>query len=213
VRRECDYCGLAACDLPDGVDPELVFSEIEGGVICIGCAGGGSVTWRAMTDPAPLTRAQKVDAHLDDLYNQVPNINCKGLCTDSCGPVDGGAREVVRMRRAGVALPPAHEGLRLVLADPGYRCPALVDGACSTYGVRPMICRVWGASEDLPCPHGCRPEPGTPLLSSAETQHLVDAARKAGTSQEPVSVAEMERRLADPVYGSAYRAHVAGGRP
>lgn len=22
---ECDVCGLAACDLPDGVDPEFVF--------------------------------------------------------------------------------------------------------------------------------------------------------------------------------------------
>src|SRR4051812_33693448 len=104
-----------------------------------------------MTDPAPLTRAQKVDAELDALYAQVPAIGCKGLCTDACGPVSGGAREQVRMRRAGVTLPPAHEGLRLVLADPGYRCPALVDGRCSTYEARPMICRVWGASEDLPC--------------------------------------------------------------
>lgn len=24
-RNECDGCGLAACDLPDGVDPDLIF--------------------------------------------------------------------------------------------------------------------------------------------------------------------------------------------
>ena len=28
---ECDVCGLAECDLPDGVEPEFVF-EHEGGV-------------------------------------------------------------------------------------------------------------------------------------------------------------------------------------
>lgn len=160
-----------------------------------------------MTD-IPLTRAQQVDAELDALYAQVPAIGCKGLCTDACGPVSGGPRELVRMRRAGVILPPVREGLRLVLADPGYRCPALADGRCSTYEARPMICRAWGASEDLPCPYGCAPEPGTSLLSSAETQYLVDAARKAGTVEEPVSVAEMEQRLADPAYASAYRDHV-----
>lgn len=34
-RLECVCCGLAAVDLPDGVDPEFVF---EGGY-CQGCAG------------------------------------------------------------------------------------------------------------------------------------------------------------------------------
>lgn len=24
---ECEVCGLAACDLPDGVDPELIFED------------------------------------------------------------------------------------------------------------------------------------------------------------------------------------------
>jgi hypothetical protein len=48
VRYECDYCGLAACDLPDGIDPETVFSGTTGGVICIGCAGGGAVTWQVV---------------------------------------------------------------------------------------------------------------------------------------------------------------------
>lgn len=33
-RHECTGCGLAACDLPDGVDPEDVFE----GDYCQGCA-------------------------------------------------------------------------------------------------------------------------------------------------------------------------------
>lgn len=38
-RTECDVCGLAACDLPDGVDPELIFETDDDGVTrCQGCA-------------------------------------------------------------------------------------------------------------------------------------------------------------------------------
>lgn len=42
---DCDECGLAPVDLPDGVDPELIFSVFEtedGGKrhLCVGCAMG-----------------------------------------------------------------------------------------------------------------------------------------------------------------------------
>lgn len=33
-RHECEGCGIAACDLPDGVDPDDVFH----GGYCLGCA-------------------------------------------------------------------------------------------------------------------------------------------------------------------------------
>lgn len=38
-RNECDGCGLAACDLPDGVIAELVFefSATTGETLCQGC--------------------------------------------------------------------------------------------------------------------------------------------------------------------------------
>lgn len=36
---ECSVCGLAPCDLPDGIDPELIFERGEDGeVYCQGCA-------------------------------------------------------------------------------------------------------------------------------------------------------------------------------
>jgi Zn ribbon nucleic-acid-binding protein len=34
---ECDACGLAACDLPDGVDPELIFERDIHGMFCPAC--------------------------------------------------------------------------------------------------------------------------------------------------------------------------------
>lgn len=38
MRYECDTCGLAACDLPDGVDPELIFERESGVIRCQACA-------------------------------------------------------------------------------------------------------------------------------------------------------------------------------
>lgn len=31
---ECAVCGLAPCDLPDGVDPEDVFERVDGEWLC-----------------------------------------------------------------------------------------------------------------------------------------------------------------------------------
>lgn len=146
-----------------------------------------------------MSRAEEVDAELEALYAKVPEIGCKGLCVDACGPVDGGPRELVRMARAGVRLPPREDAVRRMASTPdNYECPALVDGRCSTYEARPLICRAWGASEDLPCPYGCRPAPGERLLTSAETFALLDAATKAGTPEEPRPVEEYERILSKP---------------
>ena len=37
-RYECEGCGLAAMDLPDGVDPELIFERDDyGDLLCQGC--------------------------------------------------------------------------------------------------------------------------------------------------------------------------------
>lgn len=43
TRHECDGCGIAACDLPDGVDPGEVFEQDGNRVLCMGCRGGGTV--------------------------------------------------------------------------------------------------------------------------------------------------------------------------
>jgi hypothetical protein len=37
-------------------------------------------------------------------------------------------------------------------------CPLLRQGRCTVYAVRPLICRLWGVVESMPCPWGCRPE-------------------------------------------------------
>lgn len=116
------------------------------------------------------------DNHFHGLYAQVPDVDCKGLCVESCGPIDMHPYERARVRRAGVRIPAPGDALQQIVETGEYACPALAGGRCSVYELRPMICRVWGASEELSCGHGCRPASGR-LLSGPETRALVDASK------------------------------------
>lgn len=93
------------------------------------------------------------------LYDQVPDVGCKGLCQSACGPIDMAPREGARLRAAGVEIPATTRRHILLHVTGKYSCPALdADGRCEVYAKRPMICRLWGATETLRCPYGCAPE-------------------------------------------------------
>lgn len=92
---------------------------------------------------------------VDYVYAQIPDVGCKGLCQQCCDSIAMSATEQQRIReRHGRILP-------LAAGFPGGHCPALTAaGACSVYQDRPFICRLWGATEELRCPHGCVPADG-----------------------------------------------------
>jgi len=117
-----------------------------------------------------------MDAYFADLYARIPDVECKGLCQEACGPIDMHPYERQRIRRAGVRIPNPADALERLIEGGDYTCPALQDGRCSVYELRPTICRAWGASEDLPCPHGCRPKTGR-LLTGPETRRIVDESK------------------------------------
>lgn len=127
------------------------------------------------------TKAQRIRA-LRELYKQVPRVECKGLCQDACGPIDPPPLELEIMeKRAGKPLTTRMTGAEvraaavngtLVGRRCGYLSPA---GACTVYGDRPMICRIWGAVESMPCHHGCQPVGGR-YLSDAEAYELLSRA-------------------------------------
>ena len=105
------------------------------------------------------------------LYTQVPNLNCIGLCHQSCGPIDMGPAEQDATATAGIRVPRAFADRDIVNI-----CPALsILGQCRIYQARPMICRLWGAVEGMPCPHGCRPADGQ-LLTDEQGWVLLRAA-------------------------------------
>src|SRR5579875_849678 len=94
---------------------------------------------------------------LADVYARIPEIECKGLCEDSCGPIAMSVEEDARLRARGVVIPPMLEAVAAIDRGEDYYCPALQDRRCTVYEDRPAICRLWGATESMPCPHGCTP--------------------------------------------------------
>jgi hypothetical protein len=130
-----------------------------------------------VTTPDPAA----VDAALEQLYARVPALDCKGLCYSSCGIIECSERERERMAAAGVVLPPLDE--QWAAADTSDRranCPALsLFGSCAVYSVRPMICRLWGATAGMPCVYGCKPIAG-PLLTEGEGWDLLGQSIEVG---------------------------------
>lgn len=100
--------------------------------------------------------ARTLERKVRSVWASAPDVGCKGLCSDCCGPV---------------LMSPAEER---VLADKGITidfdretlvCDKLVLGRCSIYDDRPLICRMWGGVDYflMRCPHGCATQ-----LSNAE---------------------------------------------
>ncbi len=91
---------------------------------------------------------------LDDLYALIPDMRCLPGCTDCC-------------RRFGVPSRTTEEDARIrtylkvqgrdLMPAQGTTCPYLSEEGCSIYPVRPLTCRLFGASPNVLCPHGARP--------------------------------------------------------
>lgn len=87
------------------------------------------------------------------------------------------AEEDRRIRRLGFSIPPMLEAVEAVESGEDYYCPALEDGRCAVYESRPTICRLWGATLSMPCPHGCTPPNA---LEQAESFELLRLAAEVG---------------------------------
>lgn len=119
---------------------------------------------------------------LADVYARIPEVRCKGLCEDSCGPIAMSNEEDARLRGLGVTIPPMTDAVAAVERGEDYWCPALTDGRCTVYDARPTICRLWGATTSMPCPHGCTPDDA---LSQEQSYELLGLAATAGGGMAP----------------------------
>ena len=87
-------------------------------------------------------------SQIDGEYSLLPRLECQGKCQAACGPILMSRLEWVRIVEQ-VGFAPKAVTLT---------CPMLGrDGQCTVYSIRPMICRLWGLVEGLPCEWGCRP--------------------------------------------------------
>jgi len=94
-----------------------------------------------------------MDTKLETIYKAIPKSACPSNCGKCCGPVFPSMAEL-RNIKAWCAT--RHLAFRdfLDTTQDGL-CPYLGDmRECTIYPVRPFLCRLLGASEDLACPIG-----------------------------------------------------------
>jgi Fe-S-cluster containining protein len=89
----------------------------------------------------------KKSEKLKKIYEQVPDIECRGLCQHSCS--------FIPMSKFEKKLLTEKFGNANFLADP---CPKLSNGKCSIYADRPLVCRLYGVVPEMVCIHGCKPK-------------------------------------------------------
>lgn len=113
-----------------------------------------------------------------EIYAQVPEVPCKGLCQAACGPTACSAVEADAMRDNGVN-PPA---LRNHPTHGPMTCSHLTDaGRCAIYANRPLVCRLYGAVRAMRCPHGCKPSRG--FLDEVKARDLLAELRTASNGR------------------------------
>lgn len=113
-----------------------------------------------------------MNAQVAALYARIPKINCRQKCQIYCGAiVQLGAYAEAERPEVERAL---HSAAVVRAAGAStLACDALdLDGRCAIYAARPAICRFWGVTEGMECPHGCEP---ARILSQAEMAEILSS--------------------------------------
>lgn len=142
------------------------------------------------------------------LYARVPAIDCKGNCRDTCTefPTPRAERRLVKVATGKeLYADPVPYEVQERLGAGGRRerlvrrsCPLLSDaGQCEAYEVRPLICRLWGVTETMPCNYGCRPAGGKPLLTVRESYELIAEAYEISGDVKMASHYRQIRQVSD----------------
>lgn len=131
-------------------------------------------------EPQRLHRGVKSVKTLLEIYANLPRLECKGLCSRSCGPINFSLKERAAME--------ANLGHSIGVVSEDFTCPALIYGQCSVYENRPLICRLWGAVEEMRCPFGCVPER---WLTKEEQGALLEQIAPLSETTLPCSLDEL----------------------
>lgn len=126
---------------------------------------------------------------LKELWDRVPEVHCKGLCQNYCGPIPCSKIEGELIE--------ARSG-RLALKRGTLQCSKLDhNGRCSVYSIRPLICRIWAADPKEACPHGCVPdrwlEPGEAAQLLAAAEELSGDTPEQGAARAGRAIEKMMR--------------------
>lgn len=144
---------------------------------------------------------------MDRLWARIPDPHCQGYCHASCGPI--GLSEAERDRIDRMYGKHIEDGA----VRPGtMSCPALSsDGRCTVYQARPTICRLWGASDVMPCPHGCEPRDRN-RLNELETMLVLNASLSLGEDNPYLPEDYLVQALSDDETEPLIRRFIGGDR-
>jgi len=93
--------------------------------------------------------------YLDDLYGLIPEFLCTPGCHECCRRF--GVPSRTRLEEEHIQRFMAERGMATAEVQ-GTTCPYLVVGlGCSIYPVRPLTCRIYGASPNYRCAMGVSP--------------------------------------------------------
>jgi Fe-S-cluster containining protein len=88
-------------------------------------------------------------------------------------------------------------------------CDYLSEGKCSVYDQRPAICRLFGSTEKLMCPHGCVPDRVLPEIESMkildEIDKLSDGHMYSNVSKQQAINLRLGRSLSAPLSSSTVK--------
>ena len=107
----------------------------------------------------------KIISKMKHVWFQVPRVQCKGKCQDSCSNVPVAPVEAEYLQQEyRVTFPILEHGLEMGIPPAEFHtlgpnntpCMFLKDGRCSIYRNRPLICRAYGHDiAFLRCGWGC----------------------------------------------------------
>lgn len=104
---------------------------------------------------------------LEQIYSQIPNIDCKEGCSDCCGPALQFPIENQNIKRY------LFNRNQLAKVHKTIDCPYLKDNKCTIYPVRPIICRLFGVVLHLRLT--CRHVVPSKLLTNEQAERLIKA--------------------------------------
>lgn len=99
---------------------------------------------------------------LESLYAKIPPFPCKEYCSECCGLIQWSDVEDTNIRNYLREHGMEYKSVRILPEDilkaaggdySGVTCPYVENDRCLIYPVRPLICRLQGVVEKLPCPH------------------------------------------------------------
>lgn len=153
-------------------------------------------------------------ARLDELYAQLPTVECVGQCWNSCGPIAMSGAERRRIAALGVDIPVFTDELsERWRRDEPLHCPALTAyKQCSVYEARPLVCRVFGTGRgEMACQFGCKVT-GDRLRGTEVLRLIARSYRLGGAPDGDDDFVLDDRVFDDPVVAEMFGRYMGGQR-